>query len=435
MPSARVRLIPVRPSTIISNHVNNSGSNLIIIRGVKFYFTSCVVDLEHDTARIAISAVSPVGDDASIFARVIGHPGVPILVSVVDEGHFDEAIHRHRERRNSVKRLSLLSLALAGRNPKFFDSAGGFVNSKVIPVILTSCNVCSGITPICLAERIPKIGVSVAIQEIAISVWTSTCLVVVTNNFRCEALRYDSKRDSLIVILRETNIGPWSLTMVIASVSCTVDHGESAHLPIVRSLKPEIPSAINSKVRRSGGADVRNRGRHYCVKMIRDNTGIVSRSSPVVAVVMIVVMYHLVFVVVLVDPHVADSMRLDDPGHSTNRNNLGVESNIQMGAWSVRLNVRLEVRINLLIVISTVGGIVLTDSQSNHEIALIQTGVRRSVVKVISNLAGIEPTVTYVKMSPPNLLCLRISQQNFHVMKAMNLSNSGVQTTSTEVNA
>ena len=95
MPSARVRLIPVRPSTIISNHVNNSGSNLIIIRGVKFYFTSCVVDLEHDTARIAISAVSPVGDDASIFARVIGHPGVPILVSVMDKGHFDITVDRN----------------------------------------------------------------------------------------------------------------------------------------------------------------------------------------------------------------------------------------------------------------------------------------------------------------------------------------------------
>jgi hypothetical protein len=95
--------------------------------------------------------------------------------------------------------------------------------------------------------------------------------------------------------------------------------------------------------------------------MIRDDTWVVSRSLPVTAVVMIVVMYSLVRPFVLVNPHIANSVRLNNPRHSANRNNFSSETNVQVIRRTVRLNMVSEVGVDLLVVISTVCGVMLSD--------------------------------------------------------------------------
>lgn len=92
MPGAGVRLVPVRPGAVVSNHIYNSRSDFSIIGSVKFNFACVVEDLEKDTARITIGAVGPVGDDASVLVRVVSDPGVPVGVGVVDEGQLEVTI-------------------------------------------------------------------------------------------------------------------------------------------------------------------------------------------------------------------------------------------------------------------------------------------------------------------------------------------------------
>jgi hypothetical protein len=410
MPVSGTRLISIGPSTVVRNNVNHSASDLVIIGGVELDFTSGVIHLEHDTTGVAIGAVCPVRDDASIFIGVVGHPSVSVLMSVVDEGHLDVAVNRNRQGRNDVKRLSLLSLALASRGPELFDPAGRLVNAGRLPVASTPCDMSSSVALHVITVSVLQVSVSIAIHQVAISSWACTGIVRVANNRRRVALRYNCERDSLVMVLRETDIRLRRLTVMVASIGGAIDHGECLNLSVVRSLKPQIPSAVDPKGRSRCRAGVRNGGNHVGVKMIGDHTGIVSGSSPVVAIVMIVVIDCLVLIIALPDPHVCDSARLDDPGHSADWDDLGIESNIQMCARARRFNVLLEVRINLLVVISTVGGVVLTNGQSNMQIALVQTGVRRSVVEVVTDQATCEPTVIDVKMSPSYLLSLRVAK-------------------------
>jgi len=133
MPGARVRLVPVRPRAVVGNHIHNSCSDFIIVGRVKLHFTSRVVDLEKDTARITIGAVGSVGDDTSVLARVIGDPGVPVGVGVVDEGYLQVSIQGHRHFLHSVKRRTFKTVCCANSGPGPFWAVK-FIFASSVPV-------------------------------------------------------------------------------------------------------------------------------------------------------------------------------------------------------------------------------------------------------------------------------------------------------------
>ena len=68
-------------------------------------------------------------------------------------------------------------------------------------------------------------------------------------------------------------------------------------------------------------------------------------------------------------------MWLDDPGHSADRNDLSVESNIQMSARAMMFDMSFEIGIDSLVVVSTVSGVMFTNGKSDSEVALVQGGM------------------------------------------------------------
>jgi hypothetical protein len=98
----------------------------------------------------------------------------------------------------------------------------------------------------------------------------------------------------------------------------------------------------------------------------------------------IVIINCLILVFALPNPHVGDCSWLDDPRHSADRDDLRVESNIQVSAWAVRLYMGFEVGIDSLVVVSTVSGMLLSNGKSNPEVALVQSRVRMSILKDVT---------------------------------------------------
>jgi hypothetical protein len=334
--------MPIGPCTIISNYIYYSRSNFIVIRRVQFYLAGVVVDLKHDTSAITISAISPVRNDAPILAWVVSHPGISVLVSVVDERVLYVSIDRHRHRRHNVKRLALSSTF--GR-PEFLNSSSRLIDPSRIPMVPASSDMGASVAVIALAEGIDEILMGVAVEQVAIGIGANIGVVRIADNLRSIALGNDSEGDCLIVQVGR----PWGFTAMVTSISSSVNLSESPHLSVIRSLKSDDSSAVDSS-------------RHFgSSEMIRDDTWVVSRSLPVTAVVMIVVMYSLVRPFVLVNPHIANSVRLNNPRYSANRNNFSSETNVQVIRRTVRLNMVSEVGVDLLVVISTVCGVMLSD--------------------------------------------------------------------------
>jgi hypothetical protein len=341
MPSTRVRLIPIGPCTIISNYIYYSRSNFIVIRRVQLYLAGTVVDLKHDTSAITISAISPVRNDAPILAWVVSHPSISVRVSVVDEGVLYVSIDRNRHCRHNVKRLALSSTS--GR-PEFLDSSG-LIDSTRIPMVPASSDMGACVAVVALAVSIDEVLMGVAVEQVAIGIGAYIGVVRIADNLRSIALGNDSEGDCLIVQVGR----PWVFTAMVASISSSVNLSVSPHLSVVRSLKSDDSSAVDSS------------GHFVSGEMIGDDTWVVSRSLPVTAVVMIVVMDSLVRPLILVYPHIANSVRLDNPRYSANRDNLGVETNVQVVGRSMRFNMVSEVGVDLLVVISTVSGVMLTN--------------------------------------------------------------------------
>lgn len=160
--------------------------------------------------------------------------------------------------------------------------------------------------------------------------------------------------------------------MMIACVSGSENHSERPDLSVIRSLKPDDSSTVNPDRSFGGG------------QMIGNDARVIARPLPITAVVVIVVVDCLVSPFVLPNPHVANSMRLNDPRHSADRNNFSVKPYVKVVVRTVRLDMSLEVRVNLFVVIAAKSRLVLTHRQSQSQVALVQRDVAIGVVEVIA---------------------------------------------------